>query len=89
MDSCRFPFQAETMVNFQYLPYRWIETQKWEMASRVDDIQWVLDGFRLLIFSDKDLTLYQHKVLSCAVNISRPLSQIGDVKFTLNPAEDV
>lgn len=59
------------------------------MNSKVDHIQWILDGFRLLIFADKDLILYQHKVLSCAVNINRSGSNSGNVKFTLNPAEDV
>ncbi|KAI1708911.1 dmX-like protein 1 [Ditylenchus destructor] len=61
--------------------YRWVESQSIELDAIVDSVQWVLDGLRLLVLADCDLLLYQHKMLSTAVN-DKP-SPSG-VKFVLS-----
>jgi hypothetical protein len=60
-----------------------------DLDSQIDYIHWLLDGYRLLVFAEKYIQLYQHKLISCAIDVKRPSAKNGEVKFSLNPAEDV
>ena len=57
------------------------------MEDKIGGVQWVLEGFRLLIFVGTDLVLYQDKIISCSVAINRPIPQNNDIKFCLNSEE--
>ncbi|KAE9556016.1 hypothetical protein FO519_000762 [Halicephalobus sp. NKZ332] len=60
------------------VPYQWAEVHRIKCEKPVTTVQWVLEGLRLLLMCSSELILYQHHMLSTAVN-----DNVSCVTFTI------
>lgn len=62
-----------------------MESQTLELGCHVDSVQWTLDGLRLLVLAGRDLTLYQHRMLSSLVHGKQSTASL--VRFSITEDE--
>ncbi|CAD5221721.1 unnamed protein product [Bursaphelenchus xylophilus] len=74
-------FEPTLTTDGNIFPYTWTETQSIQTEKQVNYLEWVLEGLRLLVLSDKTVILYQHRLLSTVVNLN---SSSKHVAFSIN-----